>query len=214
MSFLKFLEGIGDRLGILESVSTPGDLPAGIQTRTLTLKELACEIRSREVRVLAENPAEGSVSFEEIFKSAGIPPCPKGWNVEKLEHLVSGEALKTRTREEIQRVILEQMKSEGVPVETVVKDAMARDQALDAFETVADAKVQAQMEQRRRRIQEIESTLKALREESAALNEKLKTEEDKWREWKKRKRALEREMASALSYIVDHSVITMEDMAE
>jgi hypothetical protein len=60
---------------------------------------------------------------------------------------------------------------------------------------------------------EIESQVKHLQEEKSRLEEKLKADEVKWREWKENKRACERELASAVSYIIDHPVITEDDDA-
>ena len=214
MSFLKFLEGIGDRLGILEAVSCPASRPAAIQKRTLTLEELTSEIRSGEVRALAGLPAELTIPFEDIFKSAGISPGPQGWTVDKLMQFVASEPFKNKSREEIQRSVLDRLHSEGVPVEDVIKDAIARDQALDAFEAVVRAKLHGQAEERNRRIQEIHLLIADLQEESAELSKRLKVEEEKWREWKRLKRARERELASVVGYIVDHSVITTDDEAD
>jgi hypothetical protein len=53
-----------------------------------------------------------------------------------------------------------------------------------------------------------------LEAERGTLEESLKAEEDKWREWKKKKRANERELASLASYIVDRPVITMDEEKE
>ena len=39
----------------------------------------------------------------------------------------------------------------------------------------------------------------------------MKADEEKWREWKKHKRARERELASMVGYIVDHPVITSDE---
>jgi hypothetical protein len=210
MSFLKFLEGIGDRLGILEAVSKSGNAPTAIQKRTLTLKDLTSEIRSGEVRALAELQAELTIPFDSIFQSAGVSLGTKGWTVDKLQQFVTSEPLRNKSKEEIQKSVLDRLNSDGVPVEEVVRDAIARDQALDSFEAMVRAKMENRLEERHRRIQEIQSQIIKLQEESAELSNTIKAEEEKWREWEKLKRARERELASVLGYIVDHAVISTD----
>jgi hypothetical protein len=212
MSFVKLLQGIGDRLGILETVAVPGATPAArIQTRSVSLRELASEIKSGEVRILADSPAELSVPFEKIYETAGISSNPQDWTIERLKQVLSNESLKDKPREEVQRSVLGLLNSEGVPVEKIVKDAMARDQAIDSFEAFVREKMQARMETCKRKQMEIESRIQDLQEESKALEKSLKADEEKWHEWKKHKRAREQELATLVGYIVDHSVITFDD---
>jgi len=214
MSFVKFLQGVGDRLGILEAVSNPGDAaPVRIQTRIVTLRELTSEIDPGQVRALADSPAELAIPFDKIFETAGISSNPKDWTIERLRQVVASESLKNKPREEVQKSILNLLKAEGVPAESIVKDAMARDQALDSFEDFAREKVRERTDTCKRRLLEIETRIGDLQEERASLEARLKTDEEKWREWKKRKRAIEHDLASAASYIVDHPVITEGDDA-
>jgi hypothetical protein len=212
MTFIKFLQVIGDRFGILESVSNPECMPATrIQTRIVSLRELAGEIRSREIRALADSPAEIAAPFEKIFEAAGISSKPEDWTIERLKQVIASETGNQKTREAVQKFVLELLNLKGVPGETIIKDAIARDQALDSFESRAGEKMQARKDACSIRLQEIELQMKDLREESARIEESLRADEEKWRQWRKLKRIHERELASVASYIVDHPVITMDD---
>jgi len=215
MTFFKLLQGIGDRLGILETTSNPESaLVSRIQTRSVSLRELASEIRSIEVRDLADGPAELMIPFEKIFEAAGISSKPENWTIDRLKGVVENESCKQKPREEVQRRVLELLASEGVSTETLIKDAIARDQALDSFQSRADEKMHERRQSCKNRLLEIEQQIKDLEAERGTLEESLKAEEDKWREWKKKKRANERELASLASYIVDHPVITMDEEKE
>jgi len=215
MTFFKLLQGIGDRLGILETTSNPESaLVSRIQTRSVSLRELASEIRSIEVRDLADGPAELMIPFEKIFEAAGISSKPENWTIDRLKGVVENESCKQKPREEVQRRVLELLASEGVSTEMLIKDAMARDQALDSFQSRADEKMHERRQSCKNRLLEIEQQIKDLEAERGTLEESLKAEEDKWREWKKKKRANERELASLASYIVDRPVITMDEEKE
>lgn len=215
MTFFKLLQGIGDRLGILETTSNPESaLVSRIQTRSVSLRELASEIRSIEVRDLADGPAELMIPFEKIFEAAGISSKPENWTIDRLKGVVENESFKQKPREEVQRRVLELLASEGVSTEMLIKDAIARDQALDSFQSRADEKMHERRQSCKNRLLEIEQQIKDLEAERGTLEESLKAEEDKWREWKKKKRANERELASLASYIVDRPVITMDEEKE
>ena len=212
MSFMKLLQGIGDRLGILETVATPGATPAArIQTRSVSLRELESEIKSGEVRALADSPAELSVPFEKVYETAGISSNPQDWTIERLKQFISSESLNNKSRAEVQQVVLSLLHSEGVPVEKIVKDAMARDQAMDSFEVFVREKMQARMETCKKMRIEIESRIQDLQEENKALDQSIKNDEEKWREWRMHKRKREQELAMLVGYIVDHSVITLDE---
>jgi hypothetical protein len=212
MSFVKFLQGIGDRLGILESVTVSETTQVTrIQTRTVSLRELVSEIKSVEVRALADSPEEFSVPFEKIFETAGISSDPKDWTVDRLKQFIAGESLKNISREEVQRSVLDLLKAESVPVEKIVKDAMARDQALDSYEVFARDRMQARVQSGKKRLQEMDSRIRELQKESAALENAMKSDEEKWKEWKKLKREQEHDLASTVSYVIDHPVITLSD---
>jgi hypothetical protein len=212
MIFIKFLQGIGDRLGILESVSTQESAAATrIQTRIVSLQELAREIRSGEVTALADGPGELLTPFEKIFEAAGISCKPDDWTMERLTQVIKKETEKLHSKEAVQKAVLDLLQSEGISSEILVKDAIARDQALDAFE----ARVQERMSERsktfEKRLREIETQVKSLEEESAKTREILKADEETWREWKRDKRVQERELAASVGYLVDRPVITMDE---
>jgi hypothetical protein len=212
MSFFKLLEGIGDRLGILESVSTPESKPATrIQTRSVSLQELASEIHSGEVRTLADSPAELLIPFEEIFAAAGISSKPEDWTIERLKQVIAREDGRQKSRDAVQKAVLEHLRSESVQAETLVKDAIARDQALDAFESRVNEKMRHRNQTCKQRLLELETQIKDLREESVKIEAGLKADEGRWSEWKRRKREYERELAATAGYIVDHPVVTTDD---
>jgi hypothetical protein len=212
MTFIKFLQGIGDRFGILESVSTAESAPATrIQTRVVSLQELVSEMRSGEVKALADSPGELAAAFEKIYEAAGISPKPGEWTMDRLREVIQKETDQKKSRAETQKAVLDLLKSEGVPSEILVRDAIARDQALDAFEARVGEIMGERKETCRRRLLEIETQIKNLQDENAKISENLKIAEKKWHEWRKGKRAHERELASLVGYLVDHPVVTMDE---
>ncbi len=212
MSFIKLLQGIGDKLGILESVASSESTPARrIQTRTVKLRELAGEIRSGDIQALADTPSELSIPLEEIYTAAGISGKPDDWTIEKLGLMVAEESEKAKSREDIQKAVLDRLQAKGVSTEALIRDAIARDQALDAFEARVADKMQARNQACGKRMAEIDAQIASLRQEKTQIETSLDADSRKWREWKRMKRSQERVMASSAGYIVDHPVVTTDE---
>ncbi len=213
MRLLEMIESLGGRLGIIERVSArkTSKAPVKIRTRVVTLAELQSEIKADEVRALAETPAELTVAFEKIFEAAGIQSPESGWNVDKLGQLLRTDPFLDQPREAIQRRVLEALGTEEVDPETLVKDAIARDQALDAFEKFAQRKMMGRIAGYERKSGQIGTRIDELQKERARLEALVSEEWDRWREWQRRKRAHEQELAWAIGHLIDRPVITTED---
>jgi hypothetical protein len=212
MRLVELLESLGDKLGILEKAERNAAHTAWkIQTRTVTLAELTSEIRAKEVQALADLPAELSVPFEKIMEAAGITPGPGGWTIERLRELLLTDDVKKLSREEAQKRILGVLASEKVSAEDLVKDAISRDRAMDAFEKTARRKMEDRLAARERQIAEADAKIKEIERERARPLEQLSSDRERWREWRSRKRGQERDLAWCVGYLIDHQVITTDD---
>jgi hypothetical protein len=199
MDLLAMLRRLGDRLGIVELSPAPQQpsAPAKIQTRTVTLAELIMTIRVMEVRSLAEQPAELSISFDDIFKAAGIPSPRGGWTVDRLMELLNSDRIRGMDRAGAQREILKTLAQEKVDAAEIIKDAISRDQALDAFADSALKKRQHWLAHKKQEIQ--------------ALEQQIADAETKWNDWRRKKRECEQDMATAVGYLMDKPVISIDD---
>ena len=199
MYLIDMLRKLGDRLGIIEFAPASAERPAPVkvQTRTVTLTELITAIRVTEIRELAGMPAELSVPFEDVFKAAGINPSASSWTIDQLEQFLNSEKIRGMDRTEAQHEVLRVLADRGIDTSDIVKDAVARDQALDAFEESIADKRRDWIDLKRRQIRQIE--------------EEISNEEKTWANWRARKRQREKDMARAVAYLIDHSVISIEE---
>ena len=192
------LRKLGDRLGILElSPSSQPSAPEKIQTRAITLAELIMTIQVTEVRELAELPAELSIPLEDVFAAAGIQTPPSGWTVDRLQEFLNGDRIRKMDRAEAQRETLKMLAAEKVAAADLVKDAISRDQALDAFADSIAKKRERWVAKKRREIH--------------AIEEEIADEEKKWTDWRRRKRQREQDMARAIGYLIDKPVISIDE---
>jgi hypothetical protein len=199
MYLTDMLRKLGDRLGIIEIAPTSKEKPAPVkvQTRAVTMTELITAIRVTELRELAGMPAELSVTFDEVFKAAGIPVSPKGWTIERLEEFLKSDKVRGMNREQIQHETVRVLSEGGIDGSDIVRDAIARDRALDAFEeSIADKRRQ---------------WLTAKKLEMRQIEEEIASEQKAWTQWRNRKRQREKDMATAVSYLIDKPVISIEE---
>jgi hypothetical protein len=198
MNVLGMLRKLGDRLGIVEMSDSPKTaMPAKIQTRQITLSELTMTIQVTDVQSLAESSAELFISFEDVFKAAGIVAPPGGWSIDRLCEFLRSERARELNRTHRQQEILEMLAAEKVDAAAVVRDAVSRDQALDAFAESVIQKRQRWLAERRQEIRNIE--------------EGIAEEEKQWNEWRQKKRQREQDMAHAVEYLIDKPVISIDD---
>jgi hypothetical protein len=198
MDLLGMLRKLGDRLGIVElSPESQPSVPVKIQTRAVTLAELIMTIQITEVRELAELPAELSIPFDDVFKAAGIQTSPTDWSVDRLQEFLNSDRIRRMDRADVQRETLTMLAAKKVDAADLIKDAISRDQALDAF---ADSI----LKKRTRWLGEKRQEIQAIEEEIAA-------EEKKWNDWRRKKRQREQDMARAVGYLIDKPVISIDE---
>lgn len=211
MTLMELLESLGDRLGILERAEQKSPkATVVIQTRSVTLAELKAEIHSEEVQSLSELPAELSIPFEKIFQSAGVAPGSHGWTIEKLRQLLQTEAFKKLGREAAQKQILDVLNAEKVLPEDLIKDAVARDKALDAFEAFARKKMEDREAARERKMAELGARIQELQKECDHWKAQAKSDQETWQEWCQRKRRQEHDLAWTVGFLIDRTVITTD----
>jgi hypothetical protein len=206
MNLLTMLRQLGDRLGVVElsKDSEQPSAPVKVQTRAITLAELIMTIEITEVRNLAKLPSELSIPFEDVFKAAGITSPPGGWTVDRLLEFLDSDRIRKMDHDGAQHETLAMLAAQKVESADVVKDAISRDQALDAFEEFIIKKRQQWQDERKQLLAELKSQQKQVEEE-------IETEKKKWSDWRRRKRQREIDMARAVGYLIDRPVISIED---
>ncbi|MBN1421724.1 MAG: hypothetical protein JXP34_23320 [Planctomycetes bacterium] len=137
MDLVKLLRDIAGRLGVIRVVAveaTPPDSPRKVATRSVRIQDLAAEIRYEGPDGLAAAIEDLAVPFDRIFDAAGIRAAPRGWTIERLASMLDADPYKDMTGDALRQAVLARLAEDGVAAEELVKDAVARDRALDACE--------------------------------------------------------------------------------
>ncbi len=214
MVLVDWLREAGGKLGLLRVVqhdeAEGTAAPVKIPTRTVHLKDLTAEIRADEVSSLARVPDELQAGFGRVFEAAGIKPAPDAWTVERLRDLLRGEPYKSMDRQAAQKALAAALADKKVAVEDLVKDAIARDKALDVYEEAAREKMDARSQARQVRLAEIQSQIDDLQRQREQLQREQADEQRLWQRWHESKIDFEKEMAWAVGYLLDQPVITVD----
>ena len=114
-------------------------------------------------------------------------------------------------RPSVQRSLLNILADEKIDVEDIVRDVIARDQALDAFEAFTRKKMLDRVAARQKKVAEVESQIASLEEQRARLTQETEADSEHWAAWLKQKRAYERDLSRTISYLVDRVVVTIDE---
>ena len=211
MGLFVLISGVANHLGLIHVVEVQDVAkPHKVTTRSITLAQLSTEVRSEQVRALAELPAELTVPFDRVFETAGVTPPPHGWTILRLGQLVQTEQYRSMPRDAAQKAVLGLLSTEKVPVDDLVQDAIHRDKAIDAFESFVFKKMNDRMEARQARDAQIQEQIRTLRDEQSRLTEETKADQERWDQWHQRKTALEEELAHAVGYVLEKPGITID----
>ncbi len=165
MSKLRELVSKGVRLIVAE---TPEAAGGSQSSGTQAERDIPAEAFADPVPapVAASAVPADVADFGAVYQEAGIELPPHGYGIDKVAEMLESKRLATMGREVKAAAVLAALEAASVPIRDVIKDAVARDQALDAFEA---AKVQESKELR----QGAEARIAAIKEEiDAFLREK------------------------------------------
>lgn len=215
MSLLNALKSAATKLGVIKIVTVPNaDQRTRITTRSVSLKDLAKELRAT-LGATPPMPAEFGVPFDQVFATAKIEPLPSAdgkekWSVDALYQLVAAPPYKDLPREQAQLAVLAVLAAKKIDVKDLVKDAMARDKALDAYGTQMFQQHKDLQRTRKATKAALQEQIAALQAQLAALDAQAQTADRQWADWWQRKFAYERQMAHALSYLLRDPIVTID----
>jgi hypothetical protein len=203
MGLLDTLQSLGTKLKLIQTSSSGAKTPTKIATRSVTMKELMVEVDRSTVQALAQRPAQTCVPLEKVFESAGIKPHPKGWNIDRLMQLLATPEYRTMDRKAVQLSVLQLLAKEGVDVEELVRDALARDQAMDTFEASVVSKTRELSTARQARMSQLESQVQKLSTELTRLKEEGISDAGQLGEWQKMKSEYDKELMWAVGFLME-----------
>lgn len=205
MGLLAKLQELGCQLKLVQSVVRPAAKePTKVATKAVTLKELMTELHADNVKLLAESPVELTIEFGKIFESAGIKIPNHGWTIEKFIEVFQSKYQKADVNE-TKKAVLTWLNENKVSAEELVRDALAKDQALDAYEEFVLKKMNGRSQARQVRISEIAKEIDKLKQELKRLEGEMQQEQDDAGKWQNRKKSYEQDITRAVDLLTNNA---------
>jgi hypothetical protein len=141
-----------------------------------------------------------------VYREAGVHPPPHGYGVDRVGEMLETKRFGSLDRDTKRKAILAALDAAGVSIRDVVQDAVARDHALEAFETFKQREVEEMRVRTEGRMQTIQQELETVLRDSNAELERLKrgTEESvrAFAQFQEKRRAEEKRLREFLSHFV------------
>lgn len=207
MKVVELLKKAGSKAGLLHIEEEVKTFEIKIvEKKIVSLKQLETEVDTQD---LTEAPPELTVGLDRVFEAMNLPAPEHGWTVERIREMLDSDPLKSKPQKEAAEAVLVALGQNQVKPDDIIKDAAARDKALDSYEQFVERKLHDRAESRksatanlRREIQECEDQIRKL---DAAQSH----DEEMFREWQKQKVAKEEELARVASLFLEHHGITV-----
>ena len=141
-----------------------------------------------------------------VYREAAVHPPPHGYGVDRVSEMLETKRFGSLDRDTKRKAILAALDAAAVSIRDVIQDAVLRDEALQAFESVKQREVEELRVRTEGRIQTIQQELETVLRDSNAELERLKrgTEESarSFTQFQERKRAEESRLRQLLSHFV------------
>jgi len=159
----------------------------------------ADEARTRRAAELRTAASGLTADFGAVYGAAGLKDPPHGWTIDKAAAFVRDPERAAKGRAEQRRAIQAQLAIEQVPAEDVVKDATARDAAVDAYETFLRARVAELVDGLDEEAQRLTDERRAIEARLQEIGGERQAIRDTFRTWCRGKREREQAWAEALT---------------
>jgi len=183
------------------TVAPPAKGAAPAEVEITAMKVISLRDLTAPQEPVVSGPKGFQASMMDVFAAAKLPAPEGGWTAERMLDLARKPLYREMSPENRQKAVLAELATHSVNPETVVLDAVRKDQALDAYERF----LQKKLEETRR---EAESRRAALQKEIAAVEGMLGKTEGEFAAWQAAKRGKEAELAEALEPLLAHGKIS------
>lgn len=165
-----------------------------------------------------QQPVANAMAFDEIYDAAGIEVPAHRYSILKIADMLESEHIRGMAAPVKRSSILVALEAAGVKMEDIIQDAVRRDRALDAFETLQQRALERLEADKNKEIAQIQAEMDRYLAEQRARLEKnqqdVARERDRLRAWREAKRREEQRIAAAVSYFALDQPITVSPAEE
>ncbi len=157
-------------------------------------------------------PVADPTAFEQIYSAGEVRTPAHGFTIFKIADMLKSEHIRSLPVEIKRSSVLLALDAAGVKLTEVIEDAVRRDRALDAFETVQqralDQLEARKADENKKLQQDADRVLNDLRSKIQANNDAVAKERERMQTWRLQKQQEERRIADAVAPFVSENPIT------
>ena len=192
------------------SVDRPGETePKSPPDPASAVAEIAASVATE---TQFTTPIKNPNAFDQIYSAAEISAPPNGYSILKIADMLQSDLIRNASADMKKSSILLALDAAGVPLKSVIEDAIRRDRALDTYERVqqkAFEELEARKSEENHLIEaEIERLVSERRGRIQANSEAVARERARVEDWRKQKEKEEQRIADTVAYFVTENPIT------
>jgi len=227
------LKGILEKMKLVESEDVPAETagaapkPAApptagrrpgspLPTPAATMQDILHRVPAPRLDEQSLAPSNDIPDFPSIYKASGIKDPAHGFTAYKVLEILSSPdfaALDAKAKAAALSGFLRMSPSGPVPIEDVIQDALARDTALDGFESFLRMKLEARNADREKENASLQAGIDELarknREKIQANLEAIAKEQERFASWQGRKRIEEQKLFEAVGPFVEKNPVSV-----
>jgi hypothetical protein len=196
--------------------STPARKPGIPPSSPPPLKDIIQRVPPARIDEQSLPGTEEVPDFPAIYRASGIKDPAHGFTAYKVLEILSSPdfaALDTKAKAGALSGFLRMNPSGPVPIEDVIQDALARDNALDGFEAFLRQKLEARNADREKENASLQAAIDELarknKEKMQANLEAMAKEQERFATWQARKRIEENKLFEAVGPFVEKNPVSV-----
>lgn len=180
--------------------------PAPLQRRSVSMAELLAEAQRAGAHAaphLSAPAARFAVDVSEVLAQAALTVPPHGWTADRAAELLAGEALVQSDREARRQGLSAALAAAEAPAEDLLRDAGARDRAIDVYAEILGRKVREERARLADAAEAAEGRRRAAEAELERLSAERRAVDAAYRAFVRAKRLRERAWAEVVALLAD-----------
>jgi hypothetical protein len=212
MKVLEFLKMVAAGAGIIQILDEPPASPENAAPApgpvTVSLDDLIEQKNAEDLARSVEAP-ELALEFTAIYKALKVTPALHGWDIDKMLELLGSAPAGCQGRGALKKYVLDLLARNNIPSQDIIKDAVSRDRALDAYEHFVFKQRCMRQDRRNAKVASLKAQVEECQRAMAAIEAAEAGDAAAFAAWLEKKIAKEEQLVDVVSLLTPEPVISI-----
>ena len=187
-------------------------VPEKIETTSISLAQLIAQ-NNKALGGNTEAP-ELRLDFAKIYEMYKVAAPAHGWDVGKISGILAGEEFKKLDPNAVKKVIAEMLTKNKIPPQDIIKDAVSRDSALDAYEQLVDVRLKERKKVNEEKIVRLKAAIEESKKTISQLEAAQAQDQKAFEHWLDKKVSEEEALVEIVVLFTSAAVISVGPVSE